>query len=175
MLKALLLFSELQEGKRDRGAPRKRYKDQVKKQLAQASHWSPPSTQQWLKRPVRFLAHQQEASDGDSWRLSVRKTSQKAAKERRGKQKDRGASLSSSAQIFSCPKCSRVYTPRIGQYSHQRASENWPSAFPSFRPRGLSHQISQYHFYVATVVLETKRKPYLRTKSGIESHNLSMK
>ena len=30
-----VFFSELQEGKRDRGAPRKRYKDQLKLQLAQ--------------------------------------------------------------------------------------------------------------------------------------------
>ena len=35
-------FSELQEGKRDRGVPRKHYKDQLKRQLAQAgiSHQS---------------------------------------------------------------------------------------------------------------------------------------
>ena len=37
-----VFFSELQEGKRDRCAPRKRYKDQLKRQLAQAgiSHQS---------------------------------------------------------------------------------------------------------------------------------------
>ena len=37
-----VFFSELQEGKRDRGAPRKHYKDQLKRQLAQAgiSHQS---------------------------------------------------------------------------------------------------------------------------------------
>ena len=37
-----VFFSELQEGKRDRGAPRKRYKDQLKRQLAQVgiSHQS---------------------------------------------------------------------------------------------------------------------------------------
>ena len=35
MLKAVFV-SELQKGKRDRGAPRKRYKDQLKRQLAQA-------------------------------------------------------------------------------------------------------------------------------------------
>ena len=37
-----VFFSELEEGKRDRGAPRKRYKDQLKRQLAQAgiSHQS---------------------------------------------------------------------------------------------------------------------------------------
>ena len=47
-----VFFSELQEGKRDRGAPRKRYKDQLKRQLAQAGI----SHQSW----------QQEASDRDS-------------------------------------------------------------------------------------------------------------
>ena len=31
-----VFFNELQEGKRDRGAPRKRYKDQLKRQRAQA-------------------------------------------------------------------------------------------------------------------------------------------
>ena len=37
-----VFFSELQEGKRDHGAPRKRYKDQLKRQLSQAgiSHQS---------------------------------------------------------------------------------------------------------------------------------------
>ena len=56
-----VFFSELKEGKRDRGAPRKRYKDQLKRQRAQAGI----SHQTW----------QQEASDRDSWRSSVRKVS----------------------------------------------------------------------------------------------------
>ena len=56
-----LAFSELQESKRDRGAPRKRYKDQLKRQLAQAGI----SHQSW----------QQEASDRDSWSSLVRKAS----------------------------------------------------------------------------------------------------
>ena len=55
------LFSELQEGKRDLGAPRKRYKDQLKRQLAQVEI----SHQSW----------QQEGLDRDSWRSSVRKAS----------------------------------------------------------------------------------------------------
>ena len=33
-----VFFSELQEGKRDRGSPRKRYKDQLTRQLAQAGN-----------------------------------------------------------------------------------------------------------------------------------------
>ena len=63
-----VFFSELQEGKRYRGIPRKRYKDQLKRQLAQAGI----SHQSW----------QQEASDRDSWRSSVRKASCKFEAER---------------------------------------------------------------------------------------------
>ena len=56
-----VFFSELQEGKRDRGAPRKHYKDQLKRQLAQAG--------------INHQSWQQEALDRDSWRSSVRKAS----------------------------------------------------------------------------------------------------
>ena len=76
-----VFFSQLQEGKRDRGAPRQHYKDQLKRQLTQAGI----SHQSW----------QQEASDRDSWRSSVRKASfefeadsHKAAKEKRRGQKE---------------------------------------------------------------------------------------
>ena len=40
-----VFFSELQEGRRDRCAPRKRYKDQLKRKLAQAGI----SHQSWQK------------------------------------------------------------------------------------------------------------------------------
>ena len=95
MLKGVF-FSKLQEGKRNRDAPRKRYKDQLKKLLAQAGI----SHQSW----------QQEALDRDSWRSSVRKAScefaaerHKAAKEKCRRQKQRAASLSPSTQTFVCP------------------------------------------------------------------------
>ena len=75
-----VFFSNLQEGKRDRGAPRNRNKDQLKRHLAQTGI----SHQSW----------QQEASDRDSWRSSVRKASceleaerHRAAKEKRRRQK----------------------------------------------------------------------------------------
>ena len=81
-----VFFSELQEGKRNRGAPRKRYKDRLKRQLAQAGI----SHQTW----------EQEASERDSWRSSVRKAScdfkaerHKAAKEKRRRQKERASSI----------------------------------------------------------------------------------
>ena len=54
-----VFFSELQEGKRDHGAPRKHYRDQLERQLAQAGI----SHQSW----------QQGASDRNSWHSSVRK------------------------------------------------------------------------------------------------------
>ena len=76
-----VFFSELQEGKRDRGAPRKRYKNQLNRQLAQAG--------------ISFQTWQQEASDPDSWSSSVRKAScefeaerHEAAKEKRRRQKE---------------------------------------------------------------------------------------
>ena len=84
-----VFFSEPQEGKCDCGAPRKCCKDQLKRQVAQAGI----SHQSW----------QQEASDRDSWRSSLRKASRKfeaerqeTAKERRRRQKERAASQSSS-------------------------------------------------------------------------------
>ena len=118
-----VFFSELQNGNRDCWAPRKRYKDQLKRQLAQAGI----SHQSW----------QQVASDRDSWRSSVKKAIRKfevekheAAKERHRRQKERVTSQSSSVQTFACPKCSRVCGSRIRLYSHQRSCNNWPSSFP---------------------------------------------
>ena len=116
MLKAVF-FSELQEGKRDRGAPRKRYKYQLKRQLAQAG--------------ISHQSRQQENSDQDCRCSSVRKASRKveakrheAAKARRRRQKERAVSQSCSAQTFVCLKCSRVCASRMGLYSHQRACQN---------------------------------------------------
>ena len=89
----VVFFSELQEGKHDRGTPRKHYKDQLKGQLAQLGI----SHQSW----------QQVASDQDSWRSSVRKASREfeaerheAAKGRCRRQKELAASQSSLAQTF---------------------------------------------------------------------------
>ena len=102
-----VFFSELQPGKRDRGAPRKRHKDQLKRQLAKAG--------------INHQSWQQKASDRESWRSSVKKVSGKfeaerpeAAEERRRKQKEPAAFQSSSAQTSACPKCSRVFASRIG-------------------------------------------------------------
>ena len=103
---------------------RQRSKDQLKRELAQVGI----SHQSW----------QQEASDRDSWRSSVRKAScefeaerHKATKEKCRRQKERAASLPSSSQTFVCPKCGMGCASRIGLYGHQRACKNWPSTFPT--------------------------------------------
>ena len=68
-------FSELIEGKRDRGAPRKRYKHELKKGAA---------------RVELAISHgTQEASGRDSWRSSARKASHTLEAERHGATKER--------------------------------------------------------------------------------------
>ena len=84
MPKAFFL-SELQEGKRDRVAPRKRYRDQLKRQLAQAGI----SHQSW----------QQKASDRDSWRSSVRKVRCEFEAERHKAAKEKTQEAESASSI----------------------------------------------------------------------------
>ena len=74
-LSKAVFFNELQEGKRDRDSPRKRYKDQLKKQLAKAG--------------INHQSWQQEASDEDSWHTSVRKASHIFTAERHEATKER--------------------------------------------------------------------------------------
>ena len=91
-----VFFCELQEGKRDCGAPRKHYKDQLKGQLAQAGI----SHQSW----------EQEALDGDSWRSSVRKASCEFEAERcsAAKEKLQEAERASTIPTILHPKPSSV-------------------------------------------------------------------
>ena len=121
-----VFFSELQEGKHHRGAPRKCCKEQLKRQLAQAG--------------INHQSWQQEASDWDSWCFSMRKSSSKfgakrheASTEKTEEAEKWAASQSSLAKTFPCPKrssLSRVCASRTRLYSHQRPCKNWPSTFP---------------------------------------------
>ena len=102
-----VFFSELQEGKRNRGAPRKRYKDQLKRQLAQAG--------------IRHQSFQKEASDRDSWRSSVRKTSCDFEPERHtaGKKKNPGGRKNEQHPYHPHPKPSSVQSAIEG--AHQES------------------------------------------------------
>ena len=111
-----VLFGELKAGKRNRGAPKKRYKDQLKKQLSLAD--IPPNS--W----------QDAASDRLTWRSTILKASRKfeiqrssAVREKRQRRQDRALSQipASQSSAFICPRCSRACASRIGLHSHQRA------------------------------------------------------
>ena len=100
------VFSELQEGKRHRGAPRKRYKDHLKRQLAQAGI----SHQLW----------QQEASDRDSWRSSVRKASCESEAERhKAAKKNAGGRKSYQHPYHPDPKPSSVQSAVGGRINNR--------------------------------------------------------
>ena len=89
-----VFFSELPEGKRDRGAPRKRYKVHLERQHAQAG--------------IKHRLWQHEASDRDSWHSSVRKASCKFEAERHeaAKEKRRGQEKVSIIPIIPNPNFS---------------------------------------------------------------------
>ena len=123
-----VFFSELQEGKRDRGAPRKRYKDQLKRQLAQAGI----SHQSW----------QQEASNRDSWRSSVRKASCEFEAERyKTPKKNAGGRKSEQHPYHPHPKPSSVQSA-VADRSLQppESMQELTVILPNnHRLRGISH------------------------------------
>ncbi|XP_063614375.1 uncharacterized protein LOC134787527 [Penaeus indicus] len=113
-LPKIALYGELSTGHRDRGAPKKRYKDSLKKSLGacQIDHrqWSTLAAdrQAWC-----HTVHQAVASFEDSHRSNL--------KEKRRTRKDREASAAVPDQTFDCSRCGRTCLSRIGLVSHQRA------------------------------------------------------
>ena len=90
-----------------------------------------------LHRQESTISHGSERRQAETvcahqWGKPVTSSRQRheAGKERWRRQKKPTASQLSSAQTFTCPKCSRVCTSRIRLQSHQHACKNWPSTFP---------------------------------------------
>ena len=116
-----VFYSELCQGKRDRGAPRKRYKDQLKRQLNQADI----NSSEW----------EQLAENRSEWRATIKSSSGNFEKDRRAaaaeKRQRRKASASQppSDTTHVCPQCATVCKSRIGLFSHLRACRrtNLPS------------------------------------------------
>ena len=155
-------FTELQKGKRDRSAPRRRYKDQLKRQLAQAG--------------IGHQSWQQEASDRDSRRSSVRKANRKfeaerheVAKERRRRQKERAASQSSSAQTFACTKCRRVCASRIRLLLTNEHARTDHQLSQNLRLRG----ISQHHHHRRLLTKYENEEGKVNTLSNLERASIS--
>ena len=124
MFKAVF-FGELREGKRKCGAPKKRYKDQLKKQLSLTE--------------IPLHSWQQEANSRENWRKVVGSASRRfecskrdAAEGKRKKRKERMTSQSAvSTYTHICPRCGRACASRIGLYSRQRACRTPPTHWSS--------------------------------------------
>ena len=113
-LPKIALYGELCTGKRDRGAPKKRFKDVLKKSL-DACHidhrqWSTLAADRgnW-----RRIIHQAASSFEDSRKDLLR--------EKRRRRKNREASAATPNVTFDCGRCGRACLSRIGLVSHMRA------------------------------------------------------
>ena len=101
-----VFYRELSQGKRDRGAPRKHFKDQLKRQLTQAC--------------IDHSEWEALAEDREEWRGRIKTTADNfeeekktAAAEKWQRRKD-SASQPVTDTTFTCPSCSRACRSRIG-------------------------------------------------------------
>ena len=106
-----VLFDELQEGKRSRGAPEKRFKDSLKAFLKTFT--------------IDHDSWEAEAQDIRGWRAAIYEGATRseasrtyAAEQRRQARKD--SAKSSAAATIPCPHCPRLFQARIGLKSHLR-------------------------------------------------------
>ena len=113
-LPKIALYGELSCGHRNIGAPKKRYKDTLKKALGACDI----DHHQWTAL----------AADRDTWRQtihqavsSVEENRMDSLKEKRHRRKTRVASVSIPDQTFTCNHCNRTCLSRIGFISHERA------------------------------------------------------
>ena len=140
-----VFFNELQEGKRHRGAPRKPCEDQLKRQLAQAG--------------ISHRSWQQEASDRDSWRLSVRKACRSRQRDMKPRRKDALGRKSEQhpnhpqpthSSVQSAVECVHQKSHSTATHEHAR-TDRQPSKHP--RLRGISQQ--QYYIYLIITCITT--------------------
>lgn len=110
----IVFYGELREGKRSVGAPRRRYKDQLKQQLSQCG--------------LDHRSWETLAANRSGWRSSTRAAVRKyeakktqAAKDKRKQRKEASTQAQSDIRDFLCASCSRPCKSRIGLYSHQKA------------------------------------------------------
>jgi hypothetical protein len=108
----ILLYSEIQSGKRSQGGQKKRFKDTLKSSLKSFNI----ETDTW----------ESAAQDRASWRLHLRKgavtseASRQAAAVLQRQKRKASAHESQTAATISCPHCPRLFKARIGLTSHLR-------------------------------------------------------
>ena len=113
-LPKIVMYGELSTGHRERGAPKKRFKDCLKKSLTACD--------------IDHKSWSELAADRGAWRHTIHQAANQfeenrrdAAKEKRQKRKDRVASNTIPDITYPCRHCLRPCLSRIGLVSHERA------------------------------------------------------
>ena len=111
----IVMFGELSSGHRDRGAPKKRFKVNLKKSLTACNidhrQWSNLAADHVAWRHTTYQAATQ-------FQLDRKNT----LKDKRQRRKACAASTTTPNLSFPCSHCSRPQISRIGLVSHERAS-----------------------------------------------------
>ena len=122
-LPKIVMFGKLSSGRYERGAPKKRFKDSLKKSLTACNI----DHRQWSDL----------AADRVAWRYTILQAAAQfevdrnnSFKEKRQRRKARAACTITPNISFPCSHCSQPCLSRIGLVSHERAG--------SRRQRGLS-------------------------------------
>ena len=112
-LPKVVFYSELKEGQRQMGRPRKRYRDSLAETLA--------------KSHIGRDTFEKTAADRTKWRRSIsygiatfEKERVKAAEEKRLRRKDPSRAAETA---FTCPTCSRPCASRAGLVAHSRVHQ----------------------------------------------------
>ena len=113
-LPKIVLYGELSTGHRERGAPKKRFKDSLKRSLTTCNI----DHKQWSDL----------AADRVAWRHTIHQAAaqfeadrRNSLKDKRQRRKARAASTTTPNITFPCRHCSRSCLSRIGLVSHERA------------------------------------------------------
>ena len=113
-LPTIVMFGELSSGHRERGAPKKRFKDTLNKSLTACNI----DHRQWSDL----------AADRVAWRQTIHQAAgqfevdrKNSLKEKRQRMKARAASTTTPNISFPCSHCSRPCLSGIGLVSHERA------------------------------------------------------
>ena len=120
-LPKIILYGELSSGLRNRGAPKKRYKDTLKKSLGACN--------------ISHLEWTTVAEDRSTWRRTISKAAssfessrRSAIEEKRQRRKYSAAITPNPEETFTCCHCNQTCQSRIGLMSHERAcQETWTS------------------------------------------------
>ena len=107
-----VFYGKLRQGRRDRGPPRRCYKDQLKRQRTLVN--------------IDDKGWEQLAADRDNWRATSRRAlqdfevSRRETAEDKRRRRKQSTSQAPTGQVYFCPNCSRAWKSRLGLYSQHK-------------------------------------------------------